>query len=152
MSFIPQPQTPFFGMQSPAREIEYLCVAVMRLLMPDRLIPASLDVDGINGLEKRLEAGANVVTSIILPRKGLAGVSQSALDIEQDRRSVPEVEKIVANLGLCVADAEEYASWIRLRKGKIEEYQRDNQYRRGTATGHGSRLSGQAGRIRHGAH
>lgn len=49
----------------------------MRLLFPDKLIPASLDVDGISGLELRLMAGANVVTSIIPPNEGLAGVAQS---------------------------------------------------------------------------
>ena len=50
-----------------ATRAELLTIAVMRLAMPDRLIPASLDVDGIRGLERRLQAGANVVTSIVPP-------------------------------------------------------------------------------------
>ena len=63
----------------------------MRLAMPDRLIPASLDVDGIAGLEPRIAAGANVVTSIVPPDIGLAGVSQSELDIDDGLRTAPEV-------------------------------------------------------------
>ena len=64
-------------------------IAVMRLAMPDRLIPASLDVEGIAGLEARLEAGANVVTSIVPPQSGLAGVSQAELDIDAGLRTAP---------------------------------------------------------------
>ena len=45
MSFVPQPYTPLAGMPAPSRMIEYLGIAVMRLLMPDRLIPATLDVE-----------------------------------------------------------------------------------------------------------
>ena len=65
-----------------------LTIAAMRLAMPDRFIPASLDVDGIAGLERRLEAGANVVTSIVPPTVGLAGVSQAELDIDEGYRTV----------------------------------------------------------------
>ena len=71
--------------------VECLFIAVLRLTLPDRLIPASLDVDGIKGLKMRLEAGANVVTSIIPRNNSLAGVSQSSLDFEQGLRTVPEV-------------------------------------------------------------
>ena len=70
---------------------ELLTIAAMRLAMPDRLIPASLDVDGIRGLERRLEAGANVVTSIVPPTVGLAGVSQAELDIDEGYRTVAGV-------------------------------------------------------------
>jgi len=37
---------------------ELLISAVMRMVFPDRLIPASLDVGGLAGLKQRLEAGA----------------------------------------------------------------------------------------------
>ena len=67
---------------------ELLTIAAMRLAMPDRFIPASLDVDGIAGLERRLQAGANVVTSIVPPTVGLAGVSQAELDIDEGYRTV----------------------------------------------------------------
>ncbi len=85
----------------------------MRLVMPDRLIPASLDVDGIAGLESRLAAGANVVTSIVPPAPGLAGVSQSELDIDEGLRTAAEVTSATARRwGLRVATAGEYAGWV----------------------------------------
>ena len=54
------------------RAHELLAIAAMRLVMEDRLIPASLDVDGLEGLAMRLKAGANVVTSIVPSGCGLA--------------------------------------------------------------------------------
>ncbi|MDM8540106.1 methylornithine synthase PylB [Desulfococcaceae bacterium HSG9] len=118
MSLVPQIQTPLRNMSGPSRTLECLCIAVMRLTMPDRLIPASLDVDGIKGLKMRLEAGANVITSIIPPKNRLAGVSQSSMDIEQGLRSVPEVKKIVADMGLRIANGNSYKSWMAARKEK----------------------------------
>jgi methylornithine synthase len=64
----------------------------------------------------RLEAGANVITSIIPPKKKLAGVSQSSLDIEQGLRSVPEVKKVLADMGLRIAGSNNYKSWMAARK------------------------------------
>ncbi len=80
--------------------------------MPDRLIPATLDVDGINGLEPRIAAGANVVTSIVPPDLGLAGVSQSELDIDAGLRTAAEVSARLTALGLRAATAGEYAGWV----------------------------------------
>lgn len=116
MSFVPQPQTPLCEMSSPSRMIECLCIAVMRLIMPDRLIPASLDVDGIKGLKIRIDAGANVITSIIPPNNRLAGVSQSSLDIEQGRRTVSEVKKVITAMGLRIANEKVYESWMAQRR------------------------------------
>lgn len=116
MSFVPQPQTPLCEMSSPSRMIECLCIAVMRLIMPDRLIPASLDVDGIKGLKIRIDAGANVITSIIPPNNRLAGVSQSSLDIEQGRRKVSEVKKVITAMGLRIANEKVYESWMAQRR------------------------------------
>ncbi|PKM83432.1 MAG: methylornithine synthase PylB [Firmicutes bacterium HGW-Firmicutes-14] len=121
MSLVPQPRTPLAGRVMVPRINEYLCIAVMRLAMPERLIPASLDVDGIKGLKMRLAAGANVVTSIIPPSNSLAGVSQSSLDIEQGLRTVPEVKKILAEIGLTAAGADDYKGWIKARKEKTVE-------------------------------
>lgn len=148
MSLVPQRQTPLAGRVEPTRISEYLCIAVMRLAMPDRLIPASLDVDGIKGLRMRLEAGANVVTSIIPPSSNLAGVSQSTLDIEQGLRTVPAVKKILNGMGLQAADAADYAEWVADRKERIgEEVSYDDHWhRRGKASGIGSCLSGSSGR------
>jgi methylornithine synthase len=131
MSFIPQPQTPLAHIPTPPRMIECLSIATMRLAMPDRLIPASLDVDGIKGLKMRLEAGANVVTSIIPPSNMLAGVSQSSLDIEQGLRSVSEVEKVLSDLSLQVADAEDYLLWMDTQKSltaKVQHCDHESEY------------------------
>jgi methylornithine synthase len=116
MSLVPQPETPGADMPCPPRMIECLFIAVLRLTMPDRLIPASLDVDGIKGLKLRLEAGANVITSIIPPNNRLAGVSQSSLDIEQGLRTVSEVKKVLTAMGLRIADGKDYESWMAQRK------------------------------------
>lgn len=118
MSFIPQPGTPLAHRETLPRINEMQCIATMRLAMPERLIPASLDVDGIDGLKMRLEAGANVVTSIIPPSYTLAGVAQHSLDVEEGRRTVNEVNKILAELNLVPASRYEYESWITETKKK----------------------------------
>ena len=64
---MPQAGTPLADVRPGGDADELLTIAAMRLAMPDRFIPASLDVDGIAGLERRLRAGANVVTSIVPP-------------------------------------------------------------------------------------
>ena len=96
-----------------------LTIAVLRLSFPDRLIPASLDVDGLTGLQSRLEAGANVVTSLVPPGFGLAGVAQKSLDIDDARRTaasiIPELEK----LGLQPASMKDYAAWLENRRRQI---------------------------------
>lgn len=116
MSFIPQKATPMKNWTSPPRQRELSIIAVMRLLFPDRLIPASLDVDGIKGLKQRMDAGANVVTSIIPPKSGLAGVSSAFLDIEEGNRTVDRVVRELEALGLSAASLKEYTDWM----GKIK--------------------------------
>jgi methylornithine synthase len=101
-------------MRDPSRELA--AIAVLRLALPDRLIPASLDVAGLDGLERRLAAGANVVTSLIPPGQGLAGVAQSALDIEEGRRTVKEVREVLERCALAPASREEYLDWLEARK------------------------------------
>ncbi len=108
MTFVPQTGTPLEGASPAGDADELLTIAAMRLAMPDRFIPASLDVDGIAGLERRLEAGANVVTSIVPPTVGLAGVSQAELDIDEGYRTVHGVLPHLARLGLRPAGVEEY--------------------------------------------
>jgi methylornithine synthase len=108
MTFVPQTGTPLEGASPVGDADELLTIAAMRLAMPDRFIPASLDVDGIAGLERRLEAGANVVTSIVPPTVGLAGVSQAELDIDEGYRTVHGVLPHLARLGLRPAGVEEY--------------------------------------------
>ncbi|MCL4368583.1 MAG: methylornithine synthase PylB, partial [Actinobacteria bacterium] len=113
MGVVPQKGTPLASLPVPSLLAEMVTLATMRLVMPDRLIPASLDIDGLRGLEARLRAGANVVTSIIPPDSGLAGVSQATLDIDQGFRTVAGVARHLAPLGLEVASVDEYVAWLR---------------------------------------
>jgi methylornithine synthase len=112
MTFVPQAGTPLADVRPAGDEAELLTIATMRLAMPHSLIPASLDVDGIRGLERRLNAGANVVTSIVPPTVGLAGVSQADLDIDEGRRTVAGVLPHLARLGLRSATVAEYRAWL----------------------------------------
>jgi len=86
------------------------------LPQPDLLIPASLDVDGLSGLAARLNAGANVVTSIVPPEKGLAGVANHSLDIEDSRRTLTHILPILKTCGLETAQPEDYRAWIKNRQ------------------------------------
>ncbi len=122
MNFVPQPGTPMES-QTPADPLrEMLISAVLRLVFPNRLIPASLDVDGIDGLKQRLDAGANVVTSIVQPGEGLAGVAQHALDIEDGKRTQASVLKVLKACGLRTATHEEYHNWIKSRQAAIGKH------------------------------
>jgi methylornithine synthase len=116
MSFVPREGIPLASRHrgDPLREL--IAIAVLRLALPDRLIPASLDVDGLAGLPRRLEAGANVVTSLIPSSQGLAGVAQSALDIEEGRRTAKEVREVLKRCGLAPASGAQYAAWLQARK------------------------------------
>lgn len=116
MNFVPQPGTPMEKRVPADPQKEMLISAVMRLLFPNRLIPASLDVDGLAGLKQRLNAGANVVTSIVPPGEGLAGVAQHNLDIEEGRRTIASVMKVLEACGLRPARIEQYLAWLRSRQ------------------------------------
>ena len=112
MSFVPQEGSPMENVETPDRMIELKIIALMRIMYTWALIPTSLDVDGIAGLEARLNAGGNVVTSIIPPRTGLAGVAQNSMDVDDGGRTVEEVKKILEAMGLEAATAEEYRRYI----------------------------------------
>ena len=119
MNFVPQPGTPMETRTAPDPMKESLIAAVMRLVFPDRLIPASLDVEGIAGLKSRLNSGANVVTSIVPPGEGLVGVAQHSLNIEEGGRTTASVKKVLEGIGLEPATREEYKNWIRHRHQAI---------------------------------
>ncbi len=123
MNFVPQPGTPMADKTPPDPLREALIVAVMRLVFPDKLIPASLDVAGIAGLKSRLNAGANVVTSIVPPGEGLVGVAQHALNIEEGGRTTASVQKVLSSLGLQPAAPEAYQSWIKRRQAALADNQ-----------------------------
>lgn len=121
MNFVPQKGTPMeiFFSNDPRRELVY--IAVLRLVFPERLIPATLDVAGLAGLEDRLNAGANVVTSLVPPGQGLAGVAQSSLDIDDARRSYSSVISVLEKCSLKAASVGDYLSWIRNRQKMIRK-------------------------------
>ncbi len=130
MTLIPQPETPLANQQSQDDLTELKLIAILRLVLQDILIPASLDVQGLGGLRARLDAGANVVTSIVLPQKGLAGVANHDLDIDASRRTVPRILPILEQCGLTAADQTEYREWIQLR---LRRTHRLNRLRKKTA-------------------
>jgi len=113
MSFVPQKGIPMEHQVVPSRDLEYTVIAAMRILYPESLIPASLDVDGISGLRARMDAGANVITSIIPPMEGLMGVAQNVKDVDDGGRSVAEVLAILKDMGLKSATQKEYQEKIR---------------------------------------
>jgi len=121
MNFVPQKGSPMQDFPPPPRMLELKIIAVLRLLFPHRLIPASLDVYGLDGLKEKLEAGANVVTSLIPPRSEMLGVAQSTLDVAQGYRTVKGITPILDGLGLVRASLSDYVSWVeKERKDCIE--------------------------------
>jgi methylornithine synthase len=120
MSFVPQQGTPMQSWKRPDSLREMLIIAVLRLAFPDRLIPATLDVAGLAGLHNRLEAGANVVTSLVPPGFGLAGVAQNSLDIADARRTTASILLELGKLGMQSASMEEYLDWINNRRRKVD--------------------------------
>ncbi len=123
MTFIPQIGTPMAQTKTEGDLQELITIAVMRLALPDRLIPASLDVNGLDGLKARLNAGANVVTSIVPPEKGLAGVANHSLDIEDSRRTLDHILPILKKCGVAAATPEDYHSWLKQRHNAGMEFQ-----------------------------
>lgn len=119
MNFVPQRGTPMHNHSAPDPLRELIVIALMRHMFPDRLIPATLDVEGLGGLEKRLAAGANVVTSIVPPDMGLSGVAQSSLDINDARRTIGRISPILASSGLQSADIEEFRAWMDKRRNLL---------------------------------
>lgn len=67
--FIPQKDTPFGDQQAGSVELTVTLVAIIRLLLPDALIPATTAVGTLDdqGREKAVKAGANVVMPNLSP-------------------------------------------------------------------------------------
>lgn len=100
------------------KERELNLIAAMRLLMPENLIPASLDVEGISGLRERLRAGANVVTSI-LP-DGFSGVATHPETDFDPSRSVLAVKKVLEEEGLQLASRADFADFMYMAGNRID--------------------------------
>ena len=119
MTFVPQEGTPMQDHTPYDSTEELKAIAVMRILYPDRLIPCSLDVEGIAGLKTRIAAGANVITSIVPSNQNLAGVAQHELDIENGNRSVDHVFEMLDEMGYRHAESSEYVSFLNSRRAGV---------------------------------
>ncbi|WNY27785.1 methylornithine synthase PylB [Methanolapillus ohkumae] len=113
MTFEPQPGTPLEKTIQAPYLMELKIISVLRFLFPDRFIPASLDVAGIDGMVDRLNAGANVVTSIISADSTLEGVVNFDRDVplsarKRDAKSVIERLKTMGMRPGTQADFEKY--------------------------------------------
>ncbi|RLG22534.1 methylornithine synthase PylB [Methanosarcinales archaeon] len=113
MCFVPQEGTPMEHVPPPSVLEQMLAIAATRLVHPDRLIPASLDVFGVNGLQPMLLSGANVVTSLVYPETGLAGVANATLDVEEGRRTLEGISHYIHELGLKIATQKSYDRWMK---------------------------------------
>jgi len=127
MRFIPQAGTPMEFQPVSPKTSEMKTIAVFRLVFPDRLIPASLDIDGLENLAARLQAGANVITSLIPPFMDLSGVSQSSLGIEEGIRSVTSVLPVLEELHLHSGTPSDYIGWIKNTKSSINAQSLDGR-------------------------
>jgi len=116
MSFVPQEGSPMEKVKTPDRNLELNIIAIFRLMYHQSLVPASLDVDGIAGLEARIDAGANVITSIIPPKSGFAGVAHNSMDVDSGGRTVEEAAKILVNMGLSAAGADDFIEFLGEKK------------------------------------
>ncbi len=118
MTFVPQAGTPMQAFVPHDSEMELKFIAAARIMFPERFIPASLDVEGVEGMKSRLNAGASTITSIIAPKRHLAGVAQPEKDIESGTRGIEHVYGLVDELGKRVATKEEFSSLIATMKPK----------------------------------
>jgi methylornithine synthase len=100
MTFIPQEGTPLEKEVQESNLSELKIISVLRLMFPDRLIPASLDVEGIEGMVYRLNAGANVVTSIIPSDSPLEGVANYYRKHEERKRDPKSVVAKLRSMGM----------------------------------------------------
>ncbi len=112
MGFVPQQETPMGSNLSPPILDEMKSIALLRLIHPDKLIPASFDIDGLKGLQLRLLAGANVITSLIPQTSGLLGVAASDLGINQGIRSIQAIKSYLEGIGLKIASTQQYFEYI----------------------------------------
>lgn len=119
MSFRPQIGTPMAHIKANGSLGELKTIAALRLCFPDKLIPASLDVDGLEGVKNRLNAGANVITSLIPASYQLAGVSSARSGIETRQRDVCSVAPVIESAGLKIAAPGTYLAWLKEEKRRV---------------------------------
>ncbi|WP_406660352.1 methylornithine synthase PylB [Methanolobus sp. ZRKC3] len=108
MTFVPQEGTPLENTISQSSVSELKIISILRLMFPDRLIPASLDLEGIDGMVLRLNAGANVVTSIIPAESTLEGVVNYDRKHEERDRDPKSVIKRLGEMGMEPAEQADF--------------------------------------------
>lgn len=113
MTFLPQEGTPLEGFKedsslSELKLSELKIIAILRLMFPKCLIPASLDLEGIEGMVHRLNAGANIVTSILPSDSRLEGVANYDRDMEERDRDITSVVKRLRFMGMEPAPQAEF--------------------------------------------
>lgn len=108
MTFLPQEGTPLEGFSDKSNLSELKIISVLRLLFPKCLIPASLDLEGIDGMVHRLNAGANIVTSILPSDSQLEGVANYDRDLEERDRDIKSVIRRLEVMGMEPAQQDEF--------------------------------------------
>jgi methylornithine synthase len=110
MTFLPQEGTPLSDFEDKSSLSELKIISVLRLMFPECLIPASLDLEGIDGMVPRLNAGANIVTSILPPDSQLEGVANYDRGFEERDRDIKSVIKRLESMGMTPAQQVEFES------------------------------------------
>jgi methylornithine synthase len=100
MTFLPQEGTPLSGFTDKSNLSELKILAILRLMFPKCLIPASLDLEGIDGMVPRLNSGANIVTSILPFDSRLEGVANYDRGLEERNRDIKSVIKRLESMGM----------------------------------------------------
>ena len=108
MTFVPQEGTPLEELTQESSLSELKIISVLRLIFPDKLIPASLDLEGIDGMVQRLNAGANVVTSIIPSDCSLEGVVNYDRELEERDRDPKSVIIRLRTMGMEPASQDDF--------------------------------------------
>ncbi len=114
MTFLPQEGTPLEAFKENSKLSEIKIIAILRLLYPKCLIPASLDLEGIDGMVHRLNAGANIVTSILPSDSRLEGVANYDRNLEERDRDIKSVIKRLESMGMEPAPQAEFAAVLGL--------------------------------------
>ncbi len=112
MTFLPQEGTPLSGFREKSNLSELKIISILRLMFPTCLIPASLDLEGIDGMVHRLNAGANIVTSILPPDSRLEGVANYDRDLEERDRDIQSVIKRLEIMGMEPAKQDEFEAFL----------------------------------------
>jgi len=108
MTFLPQEGTPLSEFREISNLSELKIISILRLMFPKCLIPASLDLEGIDGMVHRLNAGANIVTSILPSDSRLEGVANYDRDLEERDRDIKSVIRRLESMGMEPAQQDEF--------------------------------------------